>query len=230
MENINALEIAMGTGLVVQLVLFSLILASVFSWAIIFNKWSVFKTAKSQTDKFMGIFWNGKSLGDVFERTSDFPASPVSNVFKAAYQEYQKIINKKIDESGSASKAEIINESMDNLYRSLRKASQNESVRLEKRLSYLATIASTAPFVGLFGTVWGIMNSFMALGQGGAGTIERVAPGISEALIATAVGLAAAIPAVIFYNQYIGKIRLIKIDMDNFSSDFLNILKRSYLK
>ena len=125
--------------------------------------------------------------------------------------------------------ADIAGIGLENVQRALRKASLDESLKLESYVGWLATIASTAPFIGLFGTVWGIMNSFHGLGQGGPATIQRVAPGISEALIATAVGLAAAIPANVFFNQYAQKMRFFRAQMDNFSSDFTNILKRSYL-
>jgi len=115
------------------------------------------------------------------------------------------------------------------LERALMKAGRNETMHLERSLPFLATVGSTAPFVGLFGTVWGIMNSFQSIGVQGGASLAVVAPGIAEALIATAVGLAAAIPAVVGYNYYIQKVRGLKTQMDNFSSDFLNIVKRNFL-
>jgi biopolymer transport protein TolQ len=122
-----------------------------------------------------------------------------------------------------------MNQGLENVQRALRKAFLNENLRLEKLIPYLATIASVAPFIGLFGTVWGIMSSFQGLGQGGPATLQRVAPGISEALIATAVGLAAAIPAVVAYNQYIIKMKRVRSEMESFTADFTNILKRNYI-
>lgn len=223
----NALELALGTGPVVKLVLLALLGASVMSWAIIFAKWLAFKQSRGETDHFLDLFWNAKSLDAIFNESKNFSASPVSNLFRAGYVEFQKVAAKG-QESG-ASNAVMADRGMENVERALRKAFVSESLRLEKNTPYLATIASVAPFIGLFGTVWGIMNAFHGLGQGGPATLSRVAPGISEALITTAVGLAAAIPALVAYNQYLLKIKTFRADMENFGADFTNILKRNYL-
>ena len=230
MEKTSALDLALGTGPIVQFVLIVLILASVFSWAIIFAKWMAFRQAKKDSDHFLDLFWNAKSLDGIFAETKNFTSSPVSNVFRAGYIEFQKVTAKSQEKGGTPSK-EIADAGIENVQRALRKATTQELLRLEKLTGYLASIASSAPFVGLFGTVWGIMSSFQSLGAGGGGhaMIERVGPGISEALIATAVGLAAAIPAVIAYNQFAGRVKYFRIEMDGFASDFTNILKRSYL-
>lgn len=217
----------LGTGLVVKLVLVLLVLSSVLAWAIIFAKWSAYRQASKQTQAFLDLFWNGKSLDIIFGETKDLSASHVSNIFRAGYQEFQKLSSKGKEKPESTN--EIVSQGLENVQRALKRATGGELLRLEKSLPHLATVASAAPFVGLFGTVWGIMDSFMALGAGGPATMERVAPGISEALIATAIGLAAAIPAVIFYNQYANRLRGFRSDMDSFASDFTNILKRSYL-
>lgn len=223
----NALNLAMGTGPVVKLVLFLLISASVISWAVIFTKWFSWKQARRENEHFLDLFWNAKSLDVIFNETKNFSASPVSNLFRAGYIEFQKVAAKG-QESG-ASNMVMIEQGMENVERALRKAFTSESLRMEKYTPYLATIASAAPFVGLFGTVWGIMSAFQGLGQGGPATLARVAPGISEALIATAVGLAAAIPALVAYNQYVLKGRSMKAEMENFGVDFTNILRRNYL-
>ena len=217
----------MGTGPVVKLVLMILIAASVLSWAIIIAKWMSFKQSTKETVHFLELFWNAKSLESIFSETKNFSASPVSNLFRAGYVEFQKVTAKG-HETG-VDNAVIAGPGIENVERALRKAYLNESIKLEKNTSYLATIASVAPFVGLFGTVWGIMGSFQGLGQGGPATLSRVAPGISEALIATAVGLAAAIPALVAYNQYALKLKGFKTEMETFGSDFTNILKRNYL-
>ena len=223
----SAIDLALGSGPVVKFVLFLLIGASVASWAIIFTKWFAFKQSRRETDHFLDLFWNAKSLDSIFGETKNFSSSPVSNIFRAGYLEFQKVAAK--GQEAGTSNAVIIGPGLENVQRALRKASSVESLKLERYTSYLATIASVAPFVGLFGTVWGIMNSFHGLGQGGPATLARVAPGISEALIATAVGLASAIPALVAYNQYAQKLRGFRIDMENFGSDFTNILKRNYM-
>ncbi len=223
----STLDLVLGTGLVVQIVLIVLVLASVFSWAIIFAKWKSLSRAKKESVGFLDLFWNTKSLENIFNETRHFSSSPVSNVFRAGYMEFQKLTARATEKQ--VSNNEMALNGIDNVHRALRKTAMLEMLRLEKLLSYLATIASVAPFIGLFGTVWGIMNSFQGLSQGGPATIQRVAPGISEALIATAVGLAAAIPAVIAYNQFVGKLRGLRADVDSFSADFVNILKRNYL-
>jgi biopolymer transport protein TolQ len=225
--DMSAMSIAAGTGPVVKIVLFILIFFSVVSWAIIFSKWSSFRQATKQTENFLDLFWTGKSLDNIFSETKNLSASHVSNSFRMAYQEFQKLSAKSKEHPDAGNN--VISHGLENVQRALKKASAKELIRLEKMLPQLATIASVAPFIGLFGTVWGIMDSFSALGAGGPATLQRVAPGISEALIATAIGLAAAIPAVIGYNQFIHRIRLYRSDLDSFNADFTNILKRSYL-
>lgn len=226
MGNTSTLEMALGTGPVVKLVLIILVLSSVISWTVIFIKWLDFKIAKKDTDKFLDLFWNAKSLDSIFAESKTYSSSPVSNVFRAGYLEFQKVSAKSQEKTAQSALATT---GIENVQRALKKSSLSEGLRLEKRLPWLSTIASAAPFIGLFGTVWGIMDAFQGLSSGGPATIQRVAPGISEALIATAVGLAAAIPAVIAYNHYIQQMRGLKIEMENFASDFTNILKRNFL-
>lgn len=226
---LNALELALQSGPLVLVVLFILIGSSVASWTIIFAKWMSYKNAKKQSDHFLDLFWNAKSLDGIFAETKNFALSPVSNVFRAGYVEFQKITAKAQEINNEALSREVTDAGLENVQRALKKASLIETLRLEKMVGYLATIASVTPFIGLLGTVWGILTSFQALGQMKTASLQQVAPGISEALVATAFGLAAAIPALIAYNQFLQRIRLFKAEMENFATDFTNILKRNYL-
>ncbi len=226
--NPNAFEMALGTGPVVKGVLIILIACSVLSWTVIFAKIFTFRQARRESDSFLDLFWNAKSLESIFAESKGFQSSPVSNVFRSGYLEFQKLAAKG-QEAGGDKASNMIGSGLENVQRALRKAATTEMLRLEKAVPYLATIASVAPFIGLFGTVWGIMDSFQGLSTGGPATLQRVAPGISEALIATAVGLAAAIPAVVAYNQYVNRMKGFRAEVDSFASDFTNILKRNYL-
>jgi len=228
MSTPNAMELAMETGLVVQLVLVSLIFLSIVSWAVIFGKWMGYKKVKKESTRFLNLFWNGKSLDVIYAEAKSMTDSPVSNVFRTGYKEFQKVA-KKGEEKNVATET-LGTRGMENVERALRKASVAESMKLENKLPWLATISSTAPYIGLFGTVWGIMNAFQGIGQGGPATLQNVAPGISEALIATAVALATAIPASISYNLNVSKLRAFRVEMDNFSAEFSNILRRGYLE
>jgi biopolymer transport protein TolQ len=228
MEAPNAVNLVSGTGPIVKLVLATLIGLSFSSWMIIFLKWFNFSTAKKASVDFLDLFWNAKSLDAIFSDSKKFSSGPVSNVFRAGYMEFQKVTTKGL-EKGIANQ-QIAALGLENVERALKRASVSESVRLEKSISWLATIASTAPYIGLFGTVWGIMNAFQGIGSGGPATLQNVAPGISEALIATAVALATAIPASVAYNTYVQRLRGFRTDMDNFAIDFTNILRRSYLE
>jgi biopolymer transport protein TolQ len=222
----NAFDVS-STGPIVQGVLLILILSSLISWTIILAKVWSFKQAKKESDSFLDLFWNAKSLDGIFNETKNFSASPVSNVFRSGFIEFQKLTQK--SQEKPQDKAHTLDAGLENVERALRRSSQTELLKLERLLPHLATIASVAPFIGLFGTVWGIMTSLQGLAGGGPATLERVAPGVSEALIATAVGLAAAIPAVVAYNQFVTRMRHFRAEMDGFSADFTNILKRSFL-
>jgi biopolymer transport protein TolQ len=225
----NSETASMGIGLVVQLVLWILIILSVASWTIIFAKWVAFKQARKETQKFLDLFWNAKSLDSIFNASKDYSNSPVCNIFRSGFLEFQKVSSKVKGKDGAVA-SDLLLSGIDNVERSLRRSSLAEVLRLERMVPYLASIASVAPFIGLFGTVIGIMDAFAALSNAkGAASIQVVGPGISEALLATAVGLFAAIPALMAYNQASVRMRHFRADMDNFSSDFVNILKRNYL-
>lgn len=204
-----------------KLVLFALVLASVYCWSIIIAKWRVIRRAHAENSQFLDVFWHGKTIDEIFARTDKFGASPVAAVFKSGVKELKKL---SADELASAGI-----EKVDNIQRALVRATNSEIAQLEKNVNWLATTASAAPFVGLFGTVWGIMDSFQRIGATGAANLAVVAPGISEALIATAAGIGAAVPAVIAYNHYVQQIKRISVDIECFSQDFMNIVQRSVL-
>jgi biopolymer transport protein TolQ len=215
-----------GTGPVVLAVLWLLIGCSASAWGITFYKLGQIRRARKQSERFVEIFWDSSSLSNINTASLEFKLSPVAQVFRAGYQELIRLTRNKRGES--ASETELGGSA--NVERAMRRATNQEVTKLEKALTFLATIASTAPFVGLFGTVWGIMNAFRGLSTAQSSSIQAVAPGISEALIATAVGLAAAIPAVVAFNHFNREVRVLHADMDNFSSEFLNIAERHFLK
>jgi biopolymer transport protein TolQ len=215
-----------GSGPVVQGVLYLLILISIASWAVVIYKWQQIRTAKRGADKFVDIFWETRNLTEVSKACEDMVDNPVAEVFKAGYQELVRLRNKK-KASPEAMTTEL--SGVANVERAMRRAQSLQMTRLEQMLTFLATAASAAPFIGLFGTVWGIMNSFLGLSQSGNTTLQAVAPGISEALVATAMGLAAAIPALIAYNHFARQARVIGVEMENFASEFLNIAERHFL-
>jgi biopolymer transport protein TolQ len=205
--NQSVLQLILQAGYVVKGVLLILLFFSVVSWAIIFYKQRYFSKANKESEKFLQSYRTQKNEADLYKATKNLSLSPIANVFKAVYT----------DET-SRDKSEV--------KRLLRRYETLESVKLERYLNFLATTGSTSPFIGLFGTVWGIMNSFHGIGSAGSASLAIVAPGIAEALIATAVGLVAAIPAVIAYNYYLSMSRKMIIDMEDFSEDLLELFTR----
>lgn len=213
----GAIDLILQAGPVVKLVMLVLFLSAVGSWAIIFLKRRLLVTATQQNEGFLTGFWGGWSLDESFTKVSDYPYSPIAKSFQAAVRELRKIGVK--SELKSSSRLDIV-------ARALKKSNAAELAALEYSLGWLASTASAAPFIGLFGTVWGIMNSFQSIGATGNASLAAVAPGISEALIATAMGLAAAIPAAIAYNALVGRVRAHATELDAFSQDLLNLLER----
>ncbi|NMB76707.1 MAG: protein TolQ [Myxococcales bacterium] len=213
---------------VVFAVLFILLGLSAASWGIIYYKWRTLRRAQRQSVDFLEMFWSSKRLDAIYQSSEKLQRSPISQVFRAGYVELSKL--KKTQAEGEAAGAMYdAMGGIENVQRSLRRASQSELTAMESLVPFLATTGSTAPFVGLFGTVVGIMKAFIEIRPGTA-TLDAVGPGISHALIATAVGLFAAIPAVMAYNYFVRKIKVLYAEMDNFSNDFLNIIKRHFLK
>jgi len=213
-----------ASGWVVQAVLASLVLFSLFSWSIIIYKGVVLNRAFSQSETFINVFRRSKKFSDVNSVCPQLKASPLVGVFQAGYVE----INQQIRASESAGAARPTVRSLESLSRSLVRAAATESTRLERRVSFLATTATVTPFVGLFGTVWGVMDAFAEIGRSGSSSLVVVAPGISEALIATAAGLAAAIPAAVFYNFFNSRIKVMSTMVDDFALEFLNIIERNF--
>ena len=214
------------TGLVVQIVLVVLSLFSVISLGIIFFKFRQVYRANSQSEKFLDFFWKVKKFDSINAQLDRFTDSPLAVLFSEGFSELKKLMEK----GDERDEPEVISTDLggvENISRALRRATTSEITRLEKYLTFLATTGSTAPFIGLFGTVWGIMTAFKGIGETGSASLAVVAPGIAEALVATAVGLVAAIPAVMGYNHFQHKIKVLISEMDSFSTEYLNIVQRS---
>ncbi len=227
------LQLVLNAGLMVQGVLLILALFSVFCWAIIFLKFFQIRRAGKDSEAFLKAFWAGETLERVYTSTKRMKSCPLAQVFQAGYEELGMLRQgRKRSGAGDEREAGIRPQLMgaQNVARAMRQASTSEINRLTRYLPFLATTGSTAPFIGLFGTVWGIMNSFRELALQQSAGLDVVAPGISEALIATAAGLAAAIPAVVAYNFYLTRIKVTASEIENFSSEFLNIVERHFIK
>lgn len=203
----SALQLILQAGLVVKAALLILLFFSVVSWAIIFFKHRHLSGADKQTSALMTTLRSSQDLKGLFSVSKKHTLSPVSNIFRAVY-------------------TEAAHRDREGIRRTLKRYEAVESAKLESHLGFLATTGSVTPFIGLFGTVWGIMNSFRGIGATGAASLAVVAPGIAEALIATAMGLAAAIPAVIAYNYYLSRTRQMIVEMEDFSEELLELLIR----
>lgn len=217
----NVFRLILEASLVVKLVLLILIFFSVFSWAIIVHKRRTLKTAGLQSRNFMDFFEKSRNLGEVNEAAKRHPHSPLAGIFQAGYKELSYLAK-------SNPRIALTPANVDSLSRALSKAANNEISKLERLMSFLATTGSVTPFIGLFGTVWGIMDAFQEIGRMGSANLPVVAPGISEALITTAMGLFAAIPAAVFYNFFSSRVRVLSAKMDDFALEFLNIVERNF--
>jgi biopolymer transport protein TolQ len=189
----------------------------------------LFQKARAETEFFIDAFWKSKNLSDAYKTAKEITHSPEASIFILGFNDLQKLGRSRVSKLGEEDTLEKQVAGMDNLKRALRKAESKQSTRLGSYLSFLATTGSAAPFIGLFGTVWGIMTSFQDIGMRGSASLAVVAPGISEALVATAAGLAVAIPSVIFYNYYSNKLSDLENNMQGFSADFLNLVERDLL-
>ena len=222
-------QMIIHAGLMVKFVLLILFLFSIISWTIIFIKWRFLKNAKQETAYFLDLFWEGTEFDKIYKECDDLVSSPVAHLFRSGYTEIKRI-GKVQNLSSSEGSHTIMQPLMDSVERSLKKTVINQSNKLEQALSFLATTGNTTPFIGLFGTVWGIMESFRGIGLKGSASLAVVAPGISEALIATAAGLAAAIPAVIAFNYFNQRVIVLRSEMETFTSDFLGLVERQFIR
>ena len=228
-------DMVVHAGFVVQLVLLLLFLFSVVSWAIILMKYVNLRKIRKENSAFLSVYMKSTKLSEIFPEAKKFQNSTLAEVFRGGYTELVKITRvlrgtPAVKDTVEATGPVLEIGGLDNVERALNRACGTETTKLETALGFLATTGSASPFIGLFGTVWGIMETFKAIGARGSATLAVVAPGISEALIATAAGLAAAIPAVIFYNYYLNRIKGMTLEMDNFASELLNIIERFYVK
>jgi biopolymer transport protein TolQ len=219
-EPISILHLILGASVVVQIVMVILIMASLVSWVMIFQKIFVLSSIRRMANVFESEFWSGNDLRSIFIEIESVDADPIGieHLFYSGFKEFTR------SRQQYGTQAERI---MQNVQRAMRVALSREEERLEASLPFLATVGSTSPYIGLFGTVWGIMNSFRGLATSNQASLSVVAPGISEALIATAIGLFAAIPAVIAYNRYSAQVEVIMNRFEAFSDEFSSILNRS---
>ena len=221
-----------NVGPVGAVVLAILVLFSLMSWAIIIYKGASLRRAHSQSDTFLQVFRKSSKFSEVNSVCAQLKASPLVGVFQAGYMEVNQQVRgqgaKQEGKEKDAAGPKPTVRSLDALSRALARAATVESTRIERRLSFLATTATVTPFIGLFGTVWGIMSAFADIGRMGSANLAVVAPGISEALITTAMGLLAAIPAAVFYNFFSSRIRVLGSMLDDFAMEFLNIVERNF--
>lgn len=215
-------ELFKNAHIVVQLVIVGLLLASIWSWAIIIEKFFLFAKTRKETDKFEQVFWSGQSLDELYQALAQRRNTGMAALFVAAMREWKRSTEREGSERVSKPMPGVqlrVDKVMDVTI-------SREVERLERRLTFLATVGSTAPFVGLFGTVWGIMTSFQAIAVSRNTSLAVVAPGIAEALFATALGLLAAIPAVIFYNKFNAEVARHAARLEGFADEFSAILSR----
>jgi biopolymer transport protein TolQ len=217
----NIFKLVTDASLIVQAILLILLFFSIFSWTIIIFKRKSLKSASVQSQKFLNVYKKSRNLSDVNEAVKKYEASPLAVMFQAGFKEMSLLAK-----SGPPNNQSLTR--LENLSRALTKASNGEVSRMEKMMSFLATTGSVTPFIGLFGTVWGIMDAFIKIGATRSASLISVAPGIAEALIATAFGLFAAIPAVIAYNTFLHKIKDQITEMEDFSLELLSIAERLY--
>jgi biopolymer transport protein TolQ len=223
-EQLTVWSLILGAGIVVKAVLLLLILLSITSWGVIFNKWRIYRKTKRDAETFATSFWGGSDMDTLLAGIpQQYKDSPLPNIFQSGYREYMR--NRR--DSGNDKDGKIVaGGGLDGIRRALDAALSRELEGLSRHLAFLATVGSTSPFIGLFGTVWGIMSAFQSIAISQNTSLAAVAPGIAEALVATAFGLVAAIPAVVAYNKFTSDLKRIAAGMEQFSSEFLNIISR----
>jgi biopolymer transport protein TolQ len=214
-------RLLLQTGWVARIVLIILLFFSIVSWAVIYRKYTTFRIVGEHTERFLQAFRSTERLPDSGPLASAFPGAPLAPVYTAGLREVESQVGSKNPHGGTLKSPAAVSAA-------LQVAAAAQVARLEYRMSFLATTGAVTPFIGLFGTVWGIMGAFMGLGEEGATTLRAVAPGIAEALIATAAGLFAAIPAVIAYNHFLNQIRQFATRMDNFAVEFMARAEKLY--
>ena len=219
-QDLSILQLVLNASLVVQLVMLLLVAVSVASWAAIFRKLFALKRVNALNDDFERDFWSGTSLNELFSSAAQNAkfAGPMERIFASGMREFFKLREKRVTDTGAL---------LDGARRAMRASFQRELDAIESNLSFLASVGSVSPYVGLFGTVWGIMHAFIGLSNMTQVTLATVAPGIAEALVATAIGLFAAIPAVIAYNRFARDIDRIAGQLESFIEEFSNILQRN---
>jgi len=223
-QDLSILNLILHAGIIVQSVLVLLILLSLMSWAVIFNKWRFYRKARREADAFSQAFWSGSDMDTILAGIpQQYPDSPLPNIFQAGYREFMRTRRESTqDQSGKI----IAASGIDGVRRSLDAAFSREMEKLSRHLPFLATVGSTSPFIGLFGTVWGIVTAFQGIALSKNTSLIAVAPGIAEALVATAFGLIAAIPAVVAYNKFSADLKRTGANMEQFGAEFLNIIAR----
>jgi biopolymer transport protein TolQ len=226
-DKLDIISLITHAGAVPKAVLGLLALMSMISWYVIGAKWMYLARGYRRSIHFVEKFWDS-SLDDMWKEAQEAPPSPVSEVFRAGYLELIKLRKRHAQAQSGAKTDDAGLGDIESIERALSRARTMAITEMENKVPFLATTASAAPFIGLFGTVWGIMNSFRNIGAKGAANLATVAPGIAEALVATAIGLVAAIPAVMGYNYLSRRIRVISAEMETFTNDFLNIIRRRF--
>ncbi|OQY02082.1 MAG: protein TolQ [Desulfobacteraceae bacterium 4572_130] len=226
-ETSGLFHILSNAGIIVKFILLLLFFFSITSWAIIFIKYKYIKKAYKESVDFTDIFWQCRNLSDAFSKAKALSSSPVARVFITGYTELKKYSKLNNNKEATDNKISYSNDFqvIESVKRALRRTINIELRRLAQLISFLATAGNTAPFIGLFGTVWGIMDTFHSIGISGSASLAIVAPGISEALVATAAGLAVAIPSVMAYNYFTEKIRVLDSELQSFTADLLNLIE-----
>jgi biopolymer transport protein TolQ len=219
-QDLSILSLVSGASIPVKLVMALLMTVSVMSWYWIFRKWFTLRDARARTEQFERDFWSGGDLNALYQSAASdrHGAGSLERIFEAGYREFSKLKQQR----ASLDPAAVI----DGVRRAMRATYQREQDHLEAHLAFLASVGSVSPYVGLFGTVWGIMNAFRGLSNVSSATLAQVAPGIAEALVATAIGLFAAIPAVVAYNRFAHDVDRISVKFESFMEEFSNILQR----
>ena len=229
-ETVGLFYMLSDAGPVVKFILLLLLFFSITSWAIIFIKFRYIRKAFKESADFTDIFWQCRNLADAFSKAKALRSSPVARIFISAYMEMARTDSKESPTKQMNRTEKSYLQAIGSVKRAINRTIGVEVRRMVQLVPFLATAGNTAPFIGLLGTVWGIMNTFQGIGLSGSASLAVVAPGISEALVATAAGLAVAIPSVIAYNYFTDRIRVLDSELQSFSSDLLNIMDRDIQK